>query len=208
VSRRNEVALVLGWWSIFGLWLTGQNLLVSASAGVAMSLGEAIARGFFGSIVWAGITLLTFGICRNFRLDKKPRGKAIVVHVLVGAAISFGEVVISYAVGRATGWLAMSFVDHFLMGFPPNIVYYWLLVGVGHGLEYYRRLGQREMQNERLQRRLTQAELHLLKSQLQPHFLFNTLHAISALCMKHPPEQMRDIDAHRAVEAFIAGGQA
>ena len=34
------------------------------------------------------------------------------------------------------------------------------------------------------------------------------LKAISALCMKHPPEQMRDIDAHRAVEAFIAGTRA
>jgi myo-inositol-1-phosphate synthase len=33
------------------------------------------------------------------------------------------------------------------------------------------------------------------------------LKAISAACMKHPPEQMRDIDAHRAVEQFIAGGR-
>jgi myo-inositol-1-phosphate synthase len=31
------------------------------------------------------------------------------------------------------------------------------------------------------------------------------LREISAFCMKHPPEQMRDIDAQRAVEAFIAG---
>jgi LytS/YehU family sensor histidine kinase len=105
----------------------------------------------------------------------------MVAHVLLGAAISFGEVTISYAVGRGAGWLTMDFVEHFVLGFPANIVYYWLLVGVGHGLEYYRRLGQREAQNERLRRRLTQAELHLLKSQLQPHFLFNTLHAISAL---------------------------
>src|SRR5690606_13907050 len=58
---------------------------------------------------------------------------------------------------------------------------YWLLVGVAHGLNFYRRFRQREAHAALLRTRLAEAELHLLKSQLHPHFLFNTLHAISAL---------------------------
>jgi signal transduction histidine kinase len=178
---RTELGLVLGWWTIFGVWLTGQNMLVSASLGSALSLAEAAARGFFGVAVWAGITLLTFRIVRQFRIDTPPRTVPILVTVLAGIVISVGEVVITFASHRAFGWYVDPFVELMVAVFPTNMLYYWLLVGVGHGLEYHRGLRQREAQNERLSRQLAQAQLHLLKSQLHPHFLFNTLHAISAL---------------------------
>ena len=178
---RTELGLVLGWWTIFGVWLTGQNMLVSASLGGALSLFESAARAFFSVAVWAGITLLTFRIVRSYRIDAAPRTIPILVHVLAGSAISFGEVVITFTSHRAFGWYVDPFFELLVSVFPSNVVYYWLLVGVGHGLEYYKGLRQREAQNERLSRQLAQAQLHLLKSQLNPHFLFNTLHAISAL---------------------------
>lgn len=181
MRRRAELGLVLGWWAIFGLWLMGQNMFYSAALGAQIPLGEAAARGFLGASVWACITLVTFGLVRRFRIDVRPRLVPLLVHVVAGAAISFGEMLVTTAVSRAVGWYVEPFVELFPRAFPTNIVFYWLLVGVGHGLEYYRGLRQREAQNERLSRRLAQAELHLLKSQLQPHFLFNTLHAISAL---------------------------
>src|SRR4030095_11720453 len=39
-------------------------------------------------------------------------------------------------------------------------------------------------QTLRLEAQLSQAQLHALKMQLHPHFLFNTLHSISALLNK------------------------
>jgi two-component sensor histidine kinase len=179
--KRTELGLVLGWWAIFGIWLTGQNLLVTAAIGYPLPLSEAAGRAFFSAVVWACVTLLTFRLVRQFRLDARPRLVPIIVHVVGGAAISLGEIGITVAVTSSLGWNPESFLDLFPTAFPANIVYYWLLVGVGHGLEYYHGLRQREAQNALLSRRLVQAELHLLKSQLHPHFLFNTLHAISAL---------------------------
>jgi LytS/YehU family sensor histidine kinase len=52
---------------------------------------------------------------------------------------------------------------------------------VRHAIEYYRRYQNRELKASQLEARLAQAQLEVLKMQLQPHFLFNTLHAISAL---------------------------
>jgi two-component system LytT family sensor kinase len=61
---------------------------------------------------------------------------------------------------------------------------YWLLVGLSHALDYYRKYQERELKATQLEARLAQAQLQALKMQLQPHFLFNTLHAISALVHK------------------------
>jgi two-component system, LytTR family, sensor kinase len=63
----------------------------------------------------------------------------------------------------------------------PNLLTYAAIVGATHALEYYRRYRERELRASRLETELAQAQLQTLKMQLHPHFLFNTLHAISAL---------------------------
>ncbi|MGC2696177.1 MAG: histidine kinase [Candidatus Angelobacter sp.] len=60
---------------------------------------------------------------------------------------------------------------------------YLLIVLVGHLVRYYQRLRERDMHTAQLETELAKAHLEALKSQLQPHFLFNTLHSISALML-------------------------
>jgi two-component sensor histidine kinase len=60
---------------------------------------------------------------------------------------------------------------------------YLLIVLVGHLICYYQRLRERELHTAQLETELAKAHLQALKSQLQPHFLFNTLHSISALML-------------------------
>ncbi|HLW76600.1 MAG TPA: histidine kinase, partial [Bryobacteraceae bacterium] len=62
-----------------------------------------------------------------------------------------------------------------------DVLFAWLLFGVRHAMEYYRRDRMREVAESRLQAQLARAQVDVLRAQLQPHFLFNTLHAISAL---------------------------
>jgi hypothetical protein len=58
---------------------------------------------------------------------------------------------------------------------------YWPIVGLGHALLFAHRAKERALRASRLETRLAEAHLAMLKMQLQPHFLFNTLHAITAL---------------------------
>jgi sensor histidine kinase YesM len=62
-----------------------------------------------------------------------------------------------------------------------NIFFYWAILAVGHVLNYYRQLRDRELFSSQLEAKLAQTQLQVLKMQLHPHFLFNTLNAISAL---------------------------
>jgi two-component system, LytTR family, sensor kinase len=69
-----------------------------------------------------------------------------------------------------------------LRSFLLDIIYGFLLTVLGAYLwQYALRLRNTQLMQERLQTRLIRAELHALKMQLQPHFLFNTLHTISNL---------------------------
>jgi LytS/YehU family sensor histidine kinase len=57
--------------------------------------------------------------------------------------------------------------------------YYSVIAGVTHAVDYYRRAAQLEAE-------LRQSQLEILKRQLQPHFLFNTLNAVNALIYEDP----------------------
>jgi two-component system, LytTR family, sensor kinase len=67
-----------------------------------------------------------------------------------------------------------------------TLIMYWLMVFAHSGWHYYRRYREREVQTSELRRELTEARLEALRMQLNPHFLFNTLHAISALIHESP----------------------
>lgn len=60
---------------------------------------------------------------------------------------------------------------------------YLPIVFIAQAISYYRMSREREIRTSQLQIQLTKARLQALKSQLQPHFLFNTLHSISALML-------------------------
>lgn len=61
------------------------------------------------------------------------------------------------------------------------------LCGLGHAVHYRHRWQEREQRAAALEASLTQARLHALQAQLQPHFLFNTLNSITALVRQSPP---------------------
>jgi len=62
-----------------------------------------------------------------------------------------------------------------------EVMIYFAVLGTTYAVDYQRRLRQREITALQLEKSLAHASLHALELQMQPHFLFNTLHAIGGL---------------------------
>lgn len=73
---------------------------------------------------------------------------------------------------------------------------YWVIVLLSHAFNYYNSYRKGELKASQLRAQLAQSQLEALKMQLQPHFLFNTLHSISALLNQ-------DISAARSMIARL-----
>jgi two-component system LytT family sensor kinase len=73
------------------------------------------------------------------------------------------------------------FLNYVLTNLMDNLFVYGLVAGVAHAIDYFQEFKSKELKAAELQAQLTVANLQALKSQIQPHFLFNTLNTISAL---------------------------
>jgi len=71
-----------------------------------------------------------------------------------------------------------------IVNFPIDFLAYWAIIAIAYALHFYSLSQQRELAAAQLQASLAKARLRSLHSQLNPHFLFNTLNAISALALK------------------------
>jgi signal transduction histidine kinase len=136
--------------------------------------------------------VLTLGIFRleaRFPLEREPWPRWVAVHLCGAAAFWLASVSIIYPVRQ---WIApdtsLGWRDAYLSSLHWHGMLYWFLLGMGLAVHYAGRLRDREraaarlrLDAARLEAEFEQARLHALRMQMQPHFLFNTLNALSEL---------------------------
>ena len=141
--------------------------------------------------LWAAFTPAIVWVSQRFRFEQQKLMRALLVHLPAVAIFSLGHIA---AMGGVQWWLAMTEERTFfwweevrrtaLQYFDWEMMTYWTIVGLSHAVLYYRESHERAVRASRLETRLVEAQLKSLQQQLHPHFLFNTLHAISALMHK------------------------
>ena len=180
-----------GFWTLLGLSFGSQFYISSARAGMAMSWSQAITYSLADWYVWALVSLPVVALARRFPLAGARWIQSLLIHLAGSAVASIAYIFLRATVEVAKGWLAnqtFSFrevIEPLLVKtFHFNVLIYWVIVSVTHAFEYYRKFQEREWRGAELEKRLAEARLHALQMQLNPHFLFNTLHAISSLMHK------------------------
>ncbi len=177
-----ETALIFAAWTVFGLITANQVYVQFELMGRPMSWPHALQQALFEAYLWALATLAIFWLARRFPLERGRMLRGIAVHLAGAVVLSLARVAVVVEVSRHVDWLGeRSFDRQFWGRFHQYLLYYALLLGIAHAVHYYGRYREREREAERLAAGLTEARLQALKMQLQPHFLFNTLNAISAL---------------------------
>ena len=146
--------------------------------------------------MWTGYALWTpaiFWLGRRFRFDRRGWKSAAAVHVPASLLITATHLTLVallrfYLQGLRGGTpdLSTTISDAFFRTLDQILPVYWALIGLQHAVDYYRQSRARELRAARLEARLMEAQLQALQQQLHPHFLFNTLHAISTLVHRDP----------------------
>ena len=177
-----ETALIFAAWSVFGLISSNQYYTQAELLGRPESWAKVLPSALFEMFLWALATVAIFSLARRFPLERGRMLQSVAVHLAGASVLSLARIVVIVEVSRRVEWLDHHpFEIQFLRAFHQHVLNCLLLLGLAHAVIYYRRYRERERAAERLAASLTEARLQALKMQLQPHFLFNTLNAISAL---------------------------
>src|SRR6185369_6507544 len=83
--------------------------------------------------------------------------------------------------GNITAWGSFRFLYNNL---DRWLLIYWVILMISHAFNYYNNYRKGELKASELRTQLVQSQLEALKMQVHPHFLFNTLHSISAMLSK------------------------
>jgi sensor histidine kinase YesM len=185
-NRRSILIYALVWLAIaslqsFMLWFFLQFPIVLV---ISDALISNLIFGFLGLLAWYPTRYIPF--------QKHTPVYSTLAH-LVAALLALGIwVLLTY------GFLSVIFSNdlEYIQFLNRTIAWRSILGGLVYlvlVLIYYlvtnnQKLQERVQQEERLRNLVRDAELNLLKSQINPHFLFNSLNSISSLTMSNPAE--------------------
>lgn len=174
-------------WSM-ELWYT-RAALAPVAAYAALRYRFNLAKPFRDLLAYSVFTLLLAALVSVLQV-------AIVGHLgteklfSISSAASAGQSSSSLAGEEGPATDHMAPLEEIIVKGWPHLVYnmftYWMLIGLVLGICYYREAQKSELQGARLQAELATMRLQVLRMQLDPHFLFNTLHAISTLIHEDP----------------------
>lgn len=147
-------------------------------------------------VTWTGYAMWVpaiFWLGRRFRFDRQGWWRALLVHGPASLIITSVHMAVVgtcrwYLQGVRGGdpELLTTILDAFFRTVDLTLPVYWAIIGLQHAVDYYRQARAREVRAARLETRLLSSQLQALQQQLHPHFLFNTLHAISTLVHRDP----------------------
>jgi len=181
-----QLALVFGLWTLIGICNGLAEYGFQVLLGGSPQLAQAFRRPLTEQWIWAALTPLVFYLAGRVPLARPHLLRAFGLHLVFFVMLSVLHCVLADALGGPLVALPKNFrgsplVLRFLEEFYSDIWMYWPLVGIRALIDAHARERERERQASRLQQLMGDLRLSLLRAQIQPHFLFNTLHAISAL---------------------------
>ncbi len=187
-------ALIFICWTLLAFLFSGPQMIQAVRLNRAAEGWNSVLGELIFSYLWLALTPLAIWLSRSFRIEEGQRLKSLTIHFLASLVFLLFQVLLFTVISIPFGWyshLNPFWNRYFLLILnftPSNVMFYWGIIVIEHALDYYQKLQERELRASQLEAQLAQAQLQVLKMQLHPHFLFNTLNAISALIRESPDE--------------------
>jgi len=179
--------IVFGAWSAVALLFSIQMHFQATPGAEPRPWGWVLAWQFTGWWTWA---LFTVPVCAFAAWAVRIRRPVLLIGAHIPMALLAAVACAGFEGGLKWALGLWSTPHTFLSGVADGIAIWWtfnvLVYAMVAGLYHAWRATRLEMQ-------LVQARLDALVGQLQPHFLFNTLHTISAFVLEDPKQANRMI---------------
>jgi two-component system LytT family sensor kinase len=180
----------LGIWVALDVLVQTQNYSWYREKGIPVPWPKFLGD-YVDSAFWAFLTPFILLAVSRVPIERRTWRRAVPFHLLAGLAASAfwlpqlqtSRLVLAVFFDDASLFREMSASMGFRVA-VEGLLLYTQVLAIGHGMHYYREYTARDLSASRLESQLAQAQLQILRMQLHPHFLFNTLNTISALIHK------------------------
>jgi two-component system LytT family sensor kinase len=200
--RRTELLGIFAFWTFLAVLSAANGLLDPRGRGLQPIVSAApVTLAFVESYLWAALTPVLFWLTSRYSLERANRVGRVLLFVGVG-------IIVAMAVEALLAYLRFEVFPIPMRRRPPtfnplfgvtrlfwldDLMVYFAVVAAGFARDYFRRYQARReetaklrAQTAELHAQLAEARLAALRTQLNPHFLFNTLHAVSTLVERDP----------------------
>ncbi len=195
-GRRARWAQLLLIFTLTGMVSVAPTLLQHLAEDVPLPIDRLVSE-FIGWYLWLPFVVAMFWLVRRFPLERARWKSRIAIYFASGIAASALYAVLALLKDSALNtlvWdrpapsLSVLGAGFLFGGLEFYMLVFCTMLAVVHAFEYHQRYQDRSFKTARLEAQLSRAQLQVLRVQLNPHFLFNSLNAVSSLMHK-------DVDA-------------
>jgi two-component sensor histidine kinase len=218
---RRELLLIFAFWTFFAL-LTAANRMLDPRSPSPVFSAPALEIALLESYLWALLTPFVFWLGGRFGEGQGSRVPRVLLLIVVGLVVAlFVDLTVEvarrhlFAPPRRRGRGVVTIWTITRLRYLNDVMVYLAVLAAGVARGYFRRYQARQREAVRLeahaaqlQAQLAEARLSVLRTQLNPHFLFNTLHAVSTLVERDPKGVRRMIARLSELLRFTLDGSA
>jgi len=190
LEQRNNAAkrlvIVAGWATV---------VLLFSSQWYAYDAGHGFSDPFifylgWSCYLWGILTPLAVWLAWRYPIQSGTWKYAAPLHLLVSILLTTmqlsAEASIAWLRHREDGSFTAMLVHYLRQHTQIGVLTYWFLLGATHFYRIHDQARKRQLRAAQLEARLVEAQLENLRTQLHPHFLFNTLQAAVTLIHEDP----------------------
>lgn len=187
--RWREWLIVFGVSTGIGLLFVFQNYVGMSQESSQYKWNELVVGLLSYWYVWALLFPFIVWMARLYPLEAGPSAQSLRWHIPAFVFVPVLHIAIYALFLHAVDGDERPYLNTSIMLMKSGLFFRYLtyafLLATSYSIDYYRHYKERELRTSRLEAKLVEAQLQALKSQIHPHFLFNTLNAISSLMHKN-----------------------
>lgn len=188
-KRLVRYGLIWGVWTIVALFFSTQVYMMYYSENRPIRYAEGFVVQASACYIWALATPLVLWLSRRFRIERHNWLRQVSLHFVfslafTGVLVALHYLVFMVLIGRSSSIAPLRMINYVYYNLDRWVLVYGFILLMSHAFNYYNSFRKGELKASQLHTQLVQSQLEALKMQVHPHFLFNTLHSISAMLSK------------------------